>query len=471
MIIFDGFIVTLAFFFSYLVREHFHQIYKFDLFPAVQVIKNPSGSISEYLFVLFIIVPLWCFMLYFNGMYRSMRTKTFLEILWIIMKSAVFTFLAFGTVVFLLRLELISRLLFIIFVMVSLAFILGEKIVIFSYLHHIRKRGLNFRRLLVVGTGRRASSFIHKTQSHPEWGFDILGVIDDEPGRGVKKVDGLDVIGDLEDIPEILHKYGVDEVVFVVPRSRLTHLEKSIYDCEIEGVKATVAVDLFDLKIAKARPTELDGIPLVTYETTVAKEWELFIKRTIDVILSGFGIFILGPFLLIISILIKLTSPGPILFKQERVGLNGRRFMIYKFRTMSKEGQEKLSDVDIYTEIYEEKYKNKKLQYVMPVGKILRKVSFDELPQLFNVFLGHMSLVGPRPTVPEEVIQYKAWHRRRFSMRPGMTCLWQIQGRREIQFNEWMKLDLEYLDNWSIWLDLKILAKTIPAVLFGTGAY
>jgi lipopolysaccharide/colanic/teichoic acid biosynthesis glycosyltransferase len=223
----------------------------------------------------------------------------------------------------------------------------------------------------------------------------------------------------------------------------------------------TIAVDLFSLKIAKSYQTELDGMPFLTFKTTVPSESELFVKRVIDIVISSVSILIFSPFLLIFSIF----------HKQERVGMNGRKFVMYKFRTMHEGAQEKLARVDIYKEIYEPQWKERKLQYVTPVGRILRKLSLDEFPQLFNVFLGHMSLVGPRPTLPQEVKQYEAWHRRRFSMRPGLTCLWQIKGRRDIKFAEWMKMDLEYLDNWSLWLDMTILVRTIPAIFFGHGAY
>jgi exopolysaccharide biosynthesis polyprenyl glycosylphosphotransferase len=268
-----------------------------------------------------------------------------------------------------------------------------------------------------------------------------------------------------------LHANAIDEVTFVVPRLRLNHIENAIRECEIEGIKVTIAVDLFTMKIARSFQTDLDGMPLLTFKTTVPSERDLFAKRIIDFIVSGICIAIWSPIILIISILIKLTSSGPVYYKQERIGLNGRKFTMYKFRTMRAGAQEKLSQVDIYKEIYEPQWKKTKLLFVTPIGRLLRKFSLDELPQLFNVFWGHMSLVGPRPTLPQEVKQYEAWHRRRFSMRPGLTCLWQVKGRREIKFEEWMQMDLEYLDNWSLWLDIKILIKTIPAVLFGSGAY
>jgi exopolysaccharide biosynthesis polyprenyl glycosylphosphotransferase len=248
-------------------------------------------------------------------------------------------------------------------------------------------------------------------------------------------------------------------------------MENAIYACETEGVKATVAVDLFDLQIAKAYLTEIDGLPLVTFKTTIAKEWQLFIKRAIDIIISGSSIVLLSPFLIIAVILIKVTSSGPVLFKQQRLGLNGRKFLLYKFRTMYQGAEKELNRVNDVGEKDRPDFRKKKIQWMTPVGRVLRKLSLDELPQLFNVFIGHMSLVGPRPTVSDEVSLYKTWQRRRFSMKPGITCLWQIKGRNKIGFEDWMKLDLEYLDNWSLWLDFKILAKTIPVVLFGIGAY
>ena len=252
---------------------------------------------------------------------------------------------------------------------------------------------------------------------------------------------------------------------------RLNHIENAVNACEIEGIKATIAVDLFDLKIARTHSTDLDGIPLLTFETTVAKEWELFVKMGIDIVISGLGIILLSPILFIVAILVKLSSSGPVLFKQERLGLNGRKFVLYKFRTMYQGAKEILTKVENLKEKDEPDFKKKKVQWITPIGRFIRKFSLDELPQLFNVFAGHMSMVGPRPTPLDEVVQYQPWQRRRLSMRPGITCLWQIRGRNKIGFEEWMKMDLEYLDNWSLLSDFKILIRTIPVVLFGIGAY
>ena len=471
MMLFDGFVISTAFLLAYVLRDSSLRIFKIHSLLSSEGVSGQKAPLSEYLLVLFLIVPCWCAMLYFNGMYRSMRTKTFLEISWIVLKSSFFTFLSFGTIVFVFRLESMSRLFFAIFAFMSAAFILIEKIVIFSFMHHVRKRGLNYKSLLIVGTGARAANFVKIIRNHPEWGFKIVGAIDDERGRGFETVGGVKIIGGLEDIPQMLHNNAVDEVVFVVPRSRLSFLEQSIHDCELEGVKATIAVDLFDMKLAKTFTTELGGIPLLTFKTTVAKEWQLLVKRLIDMTISGFGIILVSPLLLVIPALIKLTSRGPVFFKQERLGLHGRRFILYKFRTMYQGAQAELSSVYELSDMDRPDFRKKKLGWITPLGRILRKFSFDELPQLFNVVSGQMSLIGPRPTVPVEAEKYKTWQRRRLSMKPGVTCLWQINGRNNAGFEEWMKLDLQYLDNWSLWLDFKILIKTIPVVLFGIGAY
>lgn len=471
LILFDAFIVSIAFFIAYFLRYHFHVFYKLDFIPYTRVVSSNITSISEYLVLLFFVVPVWCFMLYLNGIYRSMRIRKLFEIAWIIIKSAFFTSLALGTLIFLFKLSFVSRMFFAIFIMVGLTFLLAERIAVFSIMHYLRKKGRSYRRLLVVGTGRRAAGLIDRINNHPEWGFRIAGAINDDPSRKVEKVKETEVIGTVEDLYEILHKNAIDQVMFIVPRSRLNYIENAVYACETQGITATIAVDLFDLKIARSNPTELDGVPLITLETTVGKEWELFVKRGIDIVISGLGIILLSPILFIAAILVRLSSSGAVLFKQERFGLNGRKFILYKFRTMYEGAQEVLSKGEDVKEMNDPDFRKKKIQWITPVGRVLRKFSLDEIPQIFNVFAGHMSLVGPRPTPSDEVVQYQPWQRRRLSMRPGITCLWQISGRNKIGFEEWMEMDLEYLDNWSLWTDFKILIKTIPVVIFGIGAY
>jgi len=386
LIFVDGVVISLAYLIAFLLRGR----------------VGEDVTLGKFAITLAIAIPYWCLSLYANGMYLSMRTRTYLEILWALTKSAILTFLMLGTFVFLFRLTFMSRLFFLLFVGLSFLFIFIEKTGLFMSAHYVRRQGLNTRRLLIVGTGKRAVGFAKKIDQHPEWGFEILGAIDDEPGRGVLQVGRLPVVGALDDIPKIFHRDAVDEVVFVVPRSRLNSMQGAIDNCETEGVVVTVAVDLFDTKLARSSVGELDGLPLLHFRTTHAKEWELLVKRLFDFVASGLGILILSPFMLILAILIKTTSKGPVLFRQDRLGLSGRRFTLYKFRTMHLGAHRVLSDVPDLDAMSTPEFREKKTHWITPIGRIMRKFSLDELPQLFNVFVGHMSIVGPSPMMPDE---------------------------------------------------------------------
>lgn len=472
--IFDAFIISIAFLIAFTLRVRFHDFYKINLIPGQKLVSDFGPlSISDYMIVLFFAVPIWLISLHINGVYRRLRTRTSSEIVLMVIKAALLSVVSFGAAAFLFKLKFVSRAFFIIFMGLSFSMIMVEKLTIYFVMLTARRQGHNYRRLLVVGTGARAAQFIRKVNDHKEWGFKIVGAVDYEEAHRGKEVDdtGTNVIGLLEDIPKILESYSIDEVIFLVPRAKLNIIENSLYICETQGVRASIAADLFELKLAKAHQTELEGTPLITFETTVVQEWERFVKRAIDIIVSGVGIIALSPIFLITAILIKVTSPGPVFFIQKRVSLNNRKFVLYKFRSMHKGAHMKQGELEGQNIMRGPVFKIKDDPRITPLGRWLRKFSIDELPQLFNVFVGHMSLIGPRPPLPKEVRQYEPWQRRRLSMRPGLTCLWQIGGRNKIGFDEWMKLDLQYIDSWSLWLDFKILVKTIPVVLFGKGAY
>ncbi len=471
MRILDAMVIFVAFLIAYYFRERFHVFYKFDIFPSVNVVGPEVASFKQYISFLVIIVPIWLITLGLSGAYRSIRTKNFFNMAWIIFKSTVYTVFVSATFTFVLKIEYVSRVFFVSFIFFAFLFLLIEKYFLLTTIHYVRRKGYNYRRLLIVGTGSRAQHFINVIKKYPEWGFRISGVVDDEMARVGQKLMDHDIIGTLDDIPDILHKQAIDEVVFVVPRSWLNKIQDSIAACELEGVKATLAIDLFDLKIAHAVQTELEGIPLITFEPTLGHEGQLFIKRMADIIFSMTALILFSPFFLITAILIKLTSKGPVFFKQKRLGRNGRKFVFYKFRSMYYDAQKKLTELERFNEASGPVFKIKNDPRITPVGRFLRKFSIDELPQFVNVLMGNMSIVGPRPPLPREVKRYEPWQRRRLSMRPGLTCFWQINGRSKIAFDEWIKLDLQYIDNWSLWLDFKIFIKTIPVVILGIGAH
>jgi exopolysaccharide biosynthesis polyprenyl glycosylphosphotransferase len=284
-------------------------------------------------------------------------------------------------------------------------------------------------------------------------------------------VDKDRVIGSFDDLSKLLRELPIDWVIFALPVEQNELILKGIRICKELGVVASCPLsDYFPFADANLSLDVYSGIPILSFRTTSVKKWELLVKGMVDRLFSFVSIVLLSPLLVFVSLLIKLTSKGPVFFTQTRCGINGRRFVFYKFRTMVADAELKKKELE---------HRNpKKIVFkiaddprVTMIGRFLRKTSIDELPQLFNVLRGDMSFVGPRPPVPDEVVKYEDWQRRRLSMKPGLTCLWQVNGRAELDFDEWMKLDLEYIDTWSLMLDLKILMKTIPAVLSTRGAY
>ena len=461
--------VTMAFAASFAFRESFNMFYRLDLFPAKQVVEEFYTSV-KYFNILPVILFSWWAALTSSGLYESFRRKSFFEILWGIIKSAFFVMIALSTMNFILKLEFISRSFILIFFSMSCLFLTAERLFIVYFFRYLRKKGYNYRNILIVGTGQRSRNFIKLIHKHSEWGFHIIGLIDADKAMLDKVVSGEKVIGDLEDIPLILHKKAVDEVVFIVPRTWLSIIEKSLLACETEGVKTNIAADFFNMNIARFTSTDIEGMPLLSFQTTVGEEWQLLLKRIFDIMASIAGIILFAPVFTAIVIFIKLFSPGPAVFKQVRSGVNGRKFVMYKFRTMV-EGAEGMKDsLNGLNEMKGPVFKIKNDPRVTRFGAFLRRSSMDELPQLFNVLKGEMSIVGPRPPLPSEVEKYEVWQRRRMSMKPGLTCLWQTNGRNNVDFEKWMRLDLEYIDKWSLGLDFKILLKTIPVVLFSIGA-
>ncbi len=455
MFVTDLLIVAVAFFVGYFLRDRITDIY----------------PLSDYLWLLPMIVAIWGVFLYSFGVYESFRTKTSAEFITLILRIAFMGFLLLGGLFYIFRARTVSRGMISLIFLYAAGFIIIEKIVLMGLFRFFRKRGLNYRLLLVVGTGARAQNFVSLVKNHAEWGLRILGLVDEDVSRVGQFFSGAKVIGSFDSFSRIIHNNVVDQVVFIVPRSWMSKIEPLVYLCEEEGIKISLAVDFFNFKISHARQTDLYGFPLITFESTPDRLWHLIFKRILDLVISGLGLLILSPLFLVVALLIKMSSRGPVFFRQKRVSLNGRTFTMYKFRTMIKNAEEKLEELLRYNQMNGPVFKMENDPRLTPVGRFLRKYSLDELPQLWNVFLGSMSLIGPRPPLPSEVKKYEPWQRRRLSMRPGITCIWQANGRSKItDFNEWMKLDLEYIDNWSLWLDLKILFKTIPAVLAGSGA-
>ena len=341
-----------------------------------------------------------------------------------------------------------------------------------SFLKYIRRRGYNFRHVLIIGRNHRAARFLNTIAESPELGLQVVGFLDAPTTNGTDpRFSKYAFLGALTAFETVLRTYVVDEVVVFLPiKSFYEDIEAILRVCEGVGVEVKLPTDLFSLKLAKSTISTYGDGPVIDLYTSPKMNWQLVAKRAIDVTASAVLLLLLSPVFALVSILIRITSSGPVFFRQQRHGYNGRLFECLKFRTMVENAEELKETLLHLNEVSGPVFKIKDDPRITKIGRLLRKTSMDELPQLINVLKGDMSLVGPRPPVPGEVIQYDLPHLRRLSMKPGITCLWQVNGRSSVSFDQWMELDKKYIDHWSLWLDFKILAKTIPAVLGGSGA-
>lgn len=324
--------------------------------------------------------------------------------------------------------------------------------------------------VMVVGTGERARKMALALERSVEYGVRLRGFLSEDDGAPAEIVLGASYkVRPASELQEILRQHVVDEIIFAVGSENLARLEDVFLLCDEEGVRTRVAVDFFPHVNSTVSLDRFGSTPLLTFSAAPYDEVRLLVKRLTDIAIAAGGLIVLAPFMAITAVAIRLTSPGPVIFRQMRCGLNGRRFLFYKFRSMV-ENAEELKPSLAHLNTRGTAFKIPDDPRLTPIGRYLRKFSIDEWPQLWNVLRGDMSLVGPRPAVPSEVENYLVWQRRRLRMRPGLTCLWAVSGRDNVDFETWMKLDMQYIDNWSLALDWKILLRTIPRVLTGHGA-
>ena len=461
LLITDIFITLASFFVSYWFRNTF--LTKLDI--------GGLYPIEKYTWLLIIIIPTWVVLLNAFNAYRSYRIASFINELISIGKSVFFGGLLLAAIAYATKSEYISRVFILSFVIINAVMMGVERFTIRAVSWAIRKRGYNFRNVIIVGTETTAQNIARIIESYGQWGLRLIGYVSVHESTADQMVQGANIIGRLTDLENIVKSQAVDEVVFAIPGIHLDNLEDTFLMLEEHGINARIASNAFPHVIAKMTVEELDTVPLLTFSTVPSNTVALAFKRLFDIIISLILICLSAPVMLLTAMLIKSTSPGAVLFRQNRSGLHGRVFILYKFRSMYIDAESRLRDLKQYNEMDGPVFKMKDDPRITPIGKFIRRSSIDELPQLLNVLLGDMSIVGPRPPLPEEVEKYERWQRRRLSMRPGLTCLWQISGRNKIKdFNEWVKLDLLYIDTWSPALDFKIFLKTIPVVLFRSGA-
>jgi len=407
------------------------------------------------------------------GLYQSRRLSSRRrEVVDILKATSLGTFFAFFAAT-LFHIRMLTPSVLGTFWLVSSILVISGRLILRFLLERTRLHGRNLRSMLIVGTNSRAVEFARRIESKPELGYRIIGFVDDSwPGMKDFELTGYRLECDLGGLPQFLREAVVDEVVIALPiRSFYMQASRVAALCEEQGIITRFLSSLFDLKLARSKAEEFAGDFLITHYTGSLEGWPAIVKRALDCSVSLILVALLSPLFLLVGLLIKLTSPGPVFFRQKRLGLNKRAFYICKFRTMVPDAERKLREVEHLNEVTGPVFKIKNDPRITPIGRFLRKTSVDELPQLLNVLKGDMSLVGPRPLPVRDYEGFdQDWQRRRFSIRPGITCLWQVNGRSCIPFEKWMELDMQYIDEWSLWLDFRILLKTIPAVLKGSGA-
>jgi exopolysaccharide biosynthesis polyprenyl glycosylphosphotransferase len=440
---------------------------------AISVTELFSMRVKIHNFVIFaLFILVWHLIFSLLGLYESQRlSKRRREVAGVIKATSLGTLvILIGTIIF--RIALVTHFFLLVFWVVSTCTVIASRLVLRMILAFVRKHGRNLRNIVVVGSGSRALEFARWVVSRPELGYRIAGFVDqDWHGIDVFQRSGYALASDFGGFPQFLRNNVVDEVVMALPfRSMHDQASRIATTCEEQGISVHVLTNIFDLKFPRSPGERLED-PLITHSTGCVEGWPIFTKRILDLIISSILIVLFSPILVLAAILIKLTSHGPIWFAQKRLGLNKRHFNVYKFRTMVVDAEMHLHEVEHLNQISGPVFKIWNDPRITPIGRFLRKTSIDELPQLLNVLKGDMSLVGPRPLPVRDYAGFsKDWQRRRFSVKPGITCLWQIRGRSSIPFEEWMELDLQYIDKWSLWLDFQILLRTIPAVLKGSGA-
>jgi exopolysaccharide biosynthesis polyprenyl glycosylphosphotransferase len=401
-----------------------------------------------YLWLIAIILPTWAIVLPLFRVYSDLSLPPLAQILRLI-KAIGFAWLVAAATQFFVNDEQTNRVIVLLTLIINIILLVSYRVLLIRYK---KRSALDVRHVAIIGTGPHAHDFARRIEAHSNWGFKLIGVFR------------------RSEVRKLLEDGGVDELIILADRENLDDFTDTFLLCEELGVTARVVLNFFPHSISRIELHQFDGLPLLSFSTTPSNDFLLLIRRIMDIAIA----FILGiPAIALIgfsAILIKLTSNGPVLFKQERCGLNGRLFTMFKLRSMIDDAEQRRVELEALNEMDGPVFKSSRDPRVTPVGRFIRRFSIDELPQLYNVLRGDMSLVGPRPPLPQEVARYERWQRRRLSMKPGLTCLWQISGRNDVSFQDWMKLDLTYIDNWSLLLDLKILLKTVPVVLLGRGA-
>jgi exopolysaccharide biosynthesis polyprenyl glycosylphosphotransferase len=457
----DAMLAVASFALAYWVRAQF-------------VTPQPLYPDSNYIWIIPYAIAVWIIVGITTGSYREIQEENLLRAFVDPAKAAFLgTALLFATI-FAFKLEYISRLLLALYAVILLLAMIAFRLAARRLGDPLRRTFGGYREFLLVGDASNLGGVAKAIEANERRGMRIFGFA----RIGTMADNSLPAVGlqrqypvySLDQLPELVRRHVIDEVIFAAAKGEMEKIEDAFRLCEEEGVKTRVLLNFFPHVVSRVYLDRLEEMPLLTFTTTPENEYLLLLKRVLDFTMALLLLILLSPLLLLLALLIRLTSRGPVLYRQVRCGLGGRKFTVYKFRSMHAGADLLREELAALNELDGPVFKIKNDPRCTTVGRFMRKFSLDELPQFFNIVKGDMSFVGPRPPLPEEVEKYAGWQRRRLRMQPGLTCLWALEGRNQLSFHRWMELDLMYIDNWSPGLDAKILLKTIPVVLLGRGA-
>jgi exopolysaccharide biosynthesis polyprenyl glycosylphosphotransferase len=455
-------VLTGAFFAGYYLRR----------LPCFATWEQSVDSLSAYLWLLPATLGIWSVLLWFSNTYDGFRTRSLRMHGAIAAVTSVIAVLAVFALLTILKRYNVNRSLIAFQGGCAFVFIFATRAVSSVFLSHYTEKGYDRHYVLIGGAAAEALSLAELLEGLPGRVYQVRGLLSEGTPAAEETAGRWKVLGRYEDIPELAKQFPVDEVYLLPGGDRIDPFRPLIEKCEAMGVTVHLRLTAFEKLLSRVDLHTMGQSEYLMFSTAPRDLVGLGLKRTIDLATSIFMLLVLSPVLLLVALLVKLTSRGPVIFRQERAGMSGRVFTLYKFRTMREGAEQERAALESKNELDGPAFKIKEDPRITGLGRILRKTSIDELPQLWNVLKGDMSLVGPRPLPVYEVEKFESWQRRRMTMRPGITCLWQIMGRNRVtNFDEWMRLDLEYVDRWSLGLDVRILLKTVPAVVGGRGAY
>ncbi len=459
----DALLINVAFVIAYWVRYDLQWLRSVD--PANNV------PYTAYLPMVFLLTLILLLAMRREGAYDLRRTRPFFDEVYGILNATTTAILLLVVFVFFYRRLFYSRLIFIYGGILILILLTTARLVRRMILARLRQSGQGIDRVLIIGAGEVGRAVMRNIIAQPELGYQVVGFLDDDPAKSTLDIGPIRALGPIENVLQVIQEQRIDQIMITLPWQYHRKTVRLVLEAEEAGVRARVVPDLFQLSLGGIDVEAISGIPLIGIKQTALTGFNLIVKRAFDLLFTVPFVVLTSPLWALIAAAIKLDSPGPVFFRQERAGKNGKPFQVYKFRSMYVGAEAEQAALLAQNEATGPIFKIRDDPRRTRVGRFIRRTSIDELPQFINVLRGDMSVVGPRPPLFSEVAEYQEWQRKRLEIQPGVTGLWQVSGRSDLSFDEMVMLDIYYGENWSLGSDIRIVLRTVPQVLFGDGAY